>query len=204
MQHGKTIFFSVFPDLWPNRIRKTGNMGTVGILRSSPIRGYPCLFSQLPCVSHTSAKRKNRFFPLFFWIYGQTGSGKLKIWVPLESLGQALSGVPFPTLQVPWLSQNTAKRFFGFSGFTAKPDPENGENGYFWNPHVKPDPLIPLPFLQLLWLSHKNAKREKRFFSVFPHLRPNRIRKTGNMVTVGILRSSPIRGYPCLFCSCPV
>ena len=36
----KHFFLCFFPDLWPNQIQKMGNMGTVGILMSSPIQGY--------------------------------------------------------------------------------------------------------------------------------------------------------------------
>ena len=43
-QTGKTVF----PDFRANRFRETGYMGTVGILRSSPIRGYPYLVHKCP------------------------------------------------------------------------------------------------------------------------------------------------------------
>ena len=39
-QTGKTVF----ADLRTNRVRKSGFMGIFGILRSSPIRGYPYHF----------------------------------------------------------------------------------------------------------------------------------------------------------------
>ena len=90
---------------------------------------------------------------------------------------------------------NTAKRKNSFSRFTAKPDLENGKCGYRWNPYVKPylgylSQLPRYPGRAKIMESGKNV-----FSTVFPDSRPNRIRKTENMGTVGILRSSRCPGW---------
>ena len=112
-------------------------MGTIGILRSSPIRGtFPNSLGAL--VEPEYCKTEKPFFFRFFRIYGQTGSGKREKWVFLESSRKARSvdtpAIPVAALVEPQQCKTGKTLFFSFSVFTAKPDPKNGKYEYRWNP----------------------------------------------------------------------
>ena len=82
--------FSVFRIFRPIRKRKSGFLGTVGILRSSPIRGYPYHICRYPNSAAIDQNGRKRYL-LFFVISGRSGNGNPDFLVPLESLGQARS-----------------------------------------------------------------------------------------------------------------
>ena len=96
-QHDYTIF-PVFPDLRTNRIRKSGFMGIFGILRSSPIRGYPYHSCRCTGWATIETNRKNSFYEFpdepgpEIPIYGHFWNPQVKPdpWIPLPFFVSAL------------------------------------------------------------------------------------------------------------------
>ena len=146
-------------------------------------------------------KTEKQFFWLFFWIYGKTRSGKWEIWIPLESLCQALSGGTCPNSVGALVELQNGKTVFPVSWPNRIQKMGNmGSVGILISSPIQ-------GYLSQLrrclgWAKiMQNGKSV--FFSFFPDLLPNRIRKMGNMGTAGILMSSPNRGYLSQLRRCP-
>ena len=93
-QNGRKRFFSVFRIFRPNRKRKSGFLGTVGIPGSSPIRRYPvevcrctdwATIMQNGKTSFPALARSGSGIPDFWW-HQRDPQVKPDPWVPLPCL----------------------------------------------------------------------------------------------------------------------
>ena len=113
--------------------------------------------------------------------------------------------MPFTTLQVHWLSHNTEKKAF-FLLFLWIDDQTGSRKQEIW---VALESLCQdlskgtFPNSVGALVEPQCCKTKQKFCCLFPNVRPNWILKTGNMVAVEILMSSPIQGYLSLLRRCP-
>ena len=135
---GVTSIFRFFPFFRMIRIRKTGFLGTIGILGSSPIRGYPYHFCSCPECATKEQNGKTVFPDL--WPNQIRKTGKMGIFGILTS--SPIRGYPCHSCSCPgWATIEQNVR-------TGKPvlKPDRTGSGFFrprfWVPGVMTDPMV--------------------------------------------------------------